>query len=570
MQFRLQNVKYRTAVGFNQRLFIFLCILQLIPGAGQAQQNTVGVLAADFPARSKGYDLLYPNNQSKTFLIDQCGRIVHQWLDDDQWRPGNVAYLLESGNLIRAKRNFQSINDPIWFSGGGELVELVSWEGEVLWQFHQNDSIKRIHHDIEPMPNGHILLVSWELKTREEAIEYGRDPSKLLEQRLFPDYVFEVSPEHGDSIFWAWHAWDHVIQDYDPAKPNFGAVADHPELIDLNFDSRNGFPDWLHINSVDYNPELDQIMLSVLGFNEIWIIDHSTTREEAASHQGGRSGRGGDLIYRWGNPQTYRQGSAQDQRLFGQHDAHWLGMNAAADIRRGDIAVFNNHFATDYSAGHVIRPAFDSVTGSYRMDADQWLPAGYERTLTHPQPDKFQSGSVSSIQLLENGNFLLCAGQIGYTIELEPGGGIVWEYVLPLRSGFPVAQGTELKLNYNFIFRQSRYDEGYPAFTGKDLSPIMYLEEDPDESLCELSTGNRVRSAHKDIRILPNPADDYFQISVDGAIIGNLDICNTSGVRVYHRYIPSPEHEIPVGDWPAGIYLIKISGSVLQKVLVIK
>ncbi|MGC8644373.1 MAG: hypothetical protein ACP5XB_31305, partial [Isosphaeraceae bacterium] len=60
--------------------------------------------------------------------------------------------------------------------------------------------------------------------------------------------------------------------------------------------------------------ELDQILLSVHSFSEIWIIDHGTTTAEAATHKGGRSGKGGDLLYRWGNPQAYRAGTAADQQ----------------------------------------------------------------------------------------------------------------------------------------------------------------------------------------------------------------------------------------------------------------
>jgi len=78
-----------------------------------------------------------------------------------------------------------------------------------------------------------------------------------------------------------------LIQDYDPAKKNYGRVAEHPELINLNpgdwtgrltrqqrerlrslgylhfgpqHASGKAHPDWIHINSIDYNPELDQIL----------------------------------------------------------------------------------------------------------------------------------------------------------------------------------------------------------------------------------------------------------------------------------------------------------------------
>ena len=97
--------------------------------------------------------------------------------------------------------------------------------------------------------------------------------------------------------------------------------------------------DWTHFNAVAYNPDLDQIVVSVHAFSEFWIIDHSTTTAEAASHKGGRSGKGGDLLYRWGNPRAYRNGSKIDQRLFSQHNAHWIPPGLPGE---GHMLVFNN------------------------------------------------------------------------------------------------------------------------------------------------------------------------------------------------------------------------------------
>ena len=58
----------------------------------------------------------------------------------------------------------------------------------------------------------------------------------------------------------------------------------------------------MHCNGLDYNSALDQIALSCRGMNEVYIIDHSTTTEEAVGHTGGNAGKGGDILYRWGNP----------------------------------------------------------------------------------------------------------------------------------------------------------------------------------------------------------------------------------------------------------------------------
>ena len=288
----------------------------------------------------EGLILFAPLRSTETYLINAEKQIVHRW--KSEYPPGNSAYLLENGDLLRGAR------DPAFdlFRGGGigAMVERYSWEGELLWSFRYTSEDYCLHHDIAPMPNGNILMIAWERKSKEEAIAQGRDPD-LLKDDLWPDHVIEVQPDgpDGGKIVWEWHMWDHLVQDFDREKPNYGVIYEHPELIDLNNtgstppstpeelrklravgytgggdddddDHRRGSADWLHTNAIHYNVELDQIALSAKNFSEVWIIDHSTTTEEAASHRGGKSGKGGDLLYRWGNPWSYKSGTPSKTR----------------------------------------------------------------------------------------------------------------------------------------------------------------------------------------------------------------------------------------------------------------
>ena len=237
-----------------------------------------------------------------------------------------------------------AIPNSVTFSGGGigATVERYSWDGELLWSFRYANEDHCRHHDIAPLPNGNVLMIAWERKSKEEAIAQGRDP-KLLEDDLWPDHVIEVQPEGttGGKIVWEWHMWDHLVQDFDRDKPNYGVIYEHPELIDLNntgstppatpeelrklrsvgytgggdddADSHRGGSDWLHTNAIDYNPELDQIALSAKNFSEIWIIDHSTTTEEAASHRGGNTGQRRRLALSLGKSLVLQVGNGRGQ-----------------------------------------------------------------------------------------------------------------------------------------------------------------------------------------------------------------------------------------------------------------
>jgi hypothetical protein len=279
------------------------------------------------------------------------------------------------------------------------------------------------------LPNGDMLMIAWEYKSAADAIAHGRNPSTIPQGELWPDSLIEVRPSNGSggTIVWEWHLWDHLIQDFDPTKENYGVVQDHPERVDINYGGRI-LADWTHMNSVDYNAEYDQILLSVSHFDEIWVIDHSTTPQEAAGHTGGRYGKGGDLLYRWGNPMTYRMGSDSDRRLFNQHDASWIPPGLPGS---GDILIFNNGLGRpsgEYSSVEEIVPPMAS-NGTYnRLEGAAYGPSTSAWNYTAEKPTDFYAINLGGAQRLPNGNTLICNGPFGQFFEVTAEKEVVWKY----------------------------------------------------------------------------------------------------------------------------------------------
>ena len=263
-----------------KRNLAFFLLLLIAAAPSLFAQNTVGVLSFDGTQAFPGYNLIYPIGQSNVYLLDNCGRVVHTWADSAGYGPGNSVYLMDNGDMIKCKRSLSVAGDPIWAGGGGEFVEKYDWDGNLLWKMGINNSQQRLHHDIQPMDNGNVLMIVWDLKDSMDCVNAGRNPAILSEGEIWSDMIIEVEPVGTDSfnIVWQWDSWDHLIQDYDSTKDNYGQIIQHPELIDLNYDGTgSGEADWLHFNALDYNKELDQIAISSPEFAEIWIIDHSTT-----------------------------------------------------------------------------------------------------------------------------------------------------------------------------------------------------------------------------------------------------------------------------------------------------
>jgi hypothetical protein len=510
-----------------QRFLILLLLLSSV-NLSIAQQKTLGVTKYRSGSTKDGYVLFAPMASTTTYLINKCGEKVHQWKSN--YLPGVSVYLLPDGHLLRTGVLLDTnYNVP----GRGGIIEKIDWNGNVVWSYKLlNDSLAQ-HHDIEPLDNGNILVIAYHGIPANKAYANGRASGTVDATKLFSERILEIKPKgtNDADIVWQWTLWDHIIQDVDLGKPDYNVIGSHPELMNVNYFITTG-SDWIHLNSIQYNKDLDQIVLSCHNTSEIWIIDHSTTTAEAASHSGGNSGKGGDILYRWGNPEAYNKGTSSAQKLFKQHDARWIKKGYKDG---GDIMIFNNGLGRTpaYSSVEIITPP-TSAPGVYQQTLP-YGPSNQKWTYKDSTPTKFYSMFISGADQLPNGNVLICSGNQGRFFEVGKNNTIVWEYINPVSASDNYLTDGEKGVS-NEVFRCVYYSDTFAAFKGKSLTPQGTLEKNSYSYSCTPVPPDT--KAPKTLVFIP--ADNEKDVTINSTLDMYFDEPvkkGTGNIRVYENNI---------------------------------
>lgn len=173
------------------------------------------------------------------YLVNMDKETVHQWAVAE----GSVQtspYLLRDGSVL-----FPLNKGGFTFKPGGAhpsgTFQRIGWDGELLWDFQFFGDDFTPSYDIEPMPNGNVLLCA--------GYQDGRKPGK----------VFEIRPvgKNGGEVVW-----------------------------ECNITEKLGGQVGGYINSISYNADTDQVFVNIQRpGTTLAVIDHSKP--------------GADLLFKW-------------------------------------------------------------------------------------------------------------------------------------------------------------------------------------------------------------------------------------------------------------------------------
>jgi hypothetical protein len=460
---------------------------------------------------------------NKCYLKDMNNKVIHTWTTT--YQIASHAYLLRDSSVLFPCNDNTNFGDGTWSEVNtltSGRFQIIKWDGTIVWNFPYHGFTYMPHHDAYP------YYYTNDIKELPSifAIVATKEADNTIAEK-----IVEIKPIGLETatIKWEWRAYDHRTDD----------GSDKPELLDINKGGGKG-KEWLHANHVRYNPMFDQILLCLKSMNEFIIIDHSTTTLQAASHWGGRYGKGGDILYRWGNPLNYGYSGAQ--QLFGQHAACWIPPSMPGTRKHlpgaGHVLAINN----DKSNG--VEMIIPNNNGVYsRLSNTAFGPSAPLWHIDLPA----MGTNEGSIQRLPNGNTLICNG-ISSTgaIEFDANGDSVW--AMQMSSG-----------------ECHRIDSAYLGSTLLDTGKIAATFLNNSERFGPVTKTSLACFATKDIVRLrfPNKIKQKITVAIYAA----------AGTVLLRKIVSENEFIWKRGNTPAGVYCIKatIDGRVVnQKAILLR
>ena len=479
-----------------KKVFILLC-LGALGGVGHAYERLQGptqLLYWDKTQTYSGYTFF--GAQGASYLLDMEGCVVHTW------PVGINPRLLDNGNVLDA-----ASGDINGFTG----FEEVDWKGSNVWFYTETRPDYFPHQDFLRIYNKKLgtnttLYIANKAIASNDCVLAGCNPANGAYTNVTVDAIVEVNA--AGTVVWEWCFFDHGIQDYSAARSNYvgsgKTISNYTGRINLNLAGRPLTNDWLHCTSLDYNTNLDQIVITAEG-GEFYVIDHGNTfvSNNPAASIALAASTNGDFLYRFGDPARYGQGSAPsiqqnwtvsstgNKQVGGAGQTTWIPPGVPGE---GHFLVFNNG-----------QDLFESTPQSYIVEVNGFLNSGGADTGAYVNPpsagytiwsapghdtDKqkknmskqivattysmanqaFFSPHGGSVQRLPNSNLFVCAASEGHLFEITPGSNVVWEYINPVTTNGNVPYKRDTWPLYNPVYRATRYSTSYPAFTGRSLS----------------------------------------------------------------------------------------------------
>ncbi|MBN1982810.1 MAG: T9SS type A sorting domain-containing protein [Chitinivibrionales bacterium] len=171
---------------------------------------------------SNGYQgYIFCASGATAYLLDPKGAQVHTWKAASS--AAAVAYLLTDGSALFPIKTTCKVQGPGAYPSG--RLQKIDWNGKVVWDATVCDETFTPGYDLDPMPNGNVLMPG---RSNTGAL-------KLVE--------FQQSSATAATI-----VWQYVIPD------SLGSGG--------------------YINSLSYNPDLDYILVDINIKKKLVVIDH--------------------------------------------------------------------------------------------------------------------------------------------------------------------------------------------------------------------------------------------------------------------------------------------------------
>ncbi len=458
-------------------------------------------------------------------------------------------------------------------TGGGMhgRVQKYDWNGNLVWDYTHASSTYNLHHDFCPMPNGNVLLISYEVKTAAEMTAAGA----TFNQTTWFEKIMEVKPTglNTQDVVWEWHMWDHLCQKADANKPNYvTSTLNNPQLFDIG---KVTTKDFAHMNGIDFDSVHNQVIFSCHFTNEFYIIDHSTTTAEAATHAGGILGKGGDFLYRYGKPSNY--GSTAATAISTLHDAHVVKAGPMKDW----VGFFHNDATTVSAVDYVELPRSGNT---YTITAgSNFTPTTYTKRFA----PSINSNNMSSTEEYPNGNIMIASALQATVKEIDSNGTILWTYNaggnIPQAHRFDMCQistapptmpnitqiSTELSVplvtgyTYNWMLNGTSIGttNTLPAGTNYGLYSVMVTDSFGCASPASVKGYYPTGLTNVDLptcTIYPNPTQGVLNIQLQQEPTGKAIVQIIDALGKHVKFL-SYNKQLWVNDLPNGNYILRVT-----------